>query len=131
MAQGTSGHTKQRRRNGVVVTGQVAVAAAVIAGLVLGSIPVEAPWAHDLEGHAGADQVSVAPLHCPDATPDGPPCPDGCTCLCCPGHTRLLLGHHLTSLHSPLLAGQDTPELVDDLFPRDVVRRVFHPPRRG
>lgn len=77
------------------------------------------------------DHVADAATHptpCPDACPDGAPCDEGCECLCCPGHARLLL----PSSEAPLAAIACVGELVAplrEIHPHDVVSRVFRPPR--
>ena len=90
-------------------------------------------------GLATADEVprssvwsQVAPVEgdsCPDAGTDGQPCGPACLCLCCPGHANGLAFF----VPGPSV-GIPTPTLFeieahDDLRPKGVLHRIFHPPR--
>jgi hypothetical protein len=66
---------------------------------------------------------------CPDPANDEDPCGPTCPCTCCPGHltaTAIALVH-------PFIAAQLTDELEAmsqrALYPKEVLDRVFRPPR--
>lgn len=67
--------------------------------------------------------------HCPDPLDSGHPCGPACTCTCCPGHgVGLVFVAEQLSLGVSLI-NVLKPETDDDLYPRDICRRIFHPPR--
>lgn len=66
---------------------------------------------------------------CPDPGTNGQPCGPACLCFCCPGHANGL------AVFTPRPAVGIPPssefelEAHDDLRPKGVLRRIFHPPR--
>jgi hypothetical protein len=84
---------------------------------------------------AHQDQVQRQLSHadgspCPDSEQSGHPCGEACACICCPGHAVSPVFFDPRSVElgpSP----SDALELpfIDDLHPKDVRTRVFHPPR--
>ncbi|OGQ92783.1 MAG: hypothetical protein A2284_11380 [Deltaproteobacteria bacterium RIFOXYA12_FULL_61_11] len=81
---------------------------------------------------ASAHQVSHSESSgssCPHPDDHGKPCGPACPCACCWGHgTTAVFGSVRPSLQPP-------PSFVlyaswpDDLHPKDVLSRIFHPPR--
>ena len=66
---------------------------------------------------------------CPDPGPDGQPCGPTCLCLCCPGHAYgLAVFASRPSVGIPP-SSEFELEAHDDLRPKGVLRRIFHPPR--
>ena len=66
---------------------------------------------------------------CPDPGTDGQPCGPGCPCFCCPGHANgLAVFPPRPSVGIPP-SGEFELEAHDDLRPKGVLRRIFHPPR--
>jgi hypothetical protein len=68
---------------------------------------------------------------CPDSDHGGP-CSPVCPCTCCPGHamaaTSLGIGPSaILTPSEPLDEVELSP--ADELHPRDLVARIFHPPR--
>lgn len=82
--------------------------------------------AHDDHHHANDAAAHAAP--CPDESPEGDPCDQGCDCLCCPGHARLLPTTTRTELSADSSV-QHLSTLGPDLYPFELVSRVFRPPR--
>jgi hypothetical protein len=78
----------------------------------------------------GGDQMTHSEgSHCPDPWDSGHPCGPACTCSCCPGHGFALafVGQQLSLGISLINELSVQPE--DDLHPKDVHTRVYHPPR--
>lgn len=79
--------------------------------------------------HASARNGPAEADSCPDPGADGQPCGPACLCLCCPGHANGL------AVFTPRPAVGIPPssefelEAHDDLRPKGVLRRIFHPPR--
>lgn len=66
---------------------------------------------------------------CPDPGTDGQPCGPTCLCLCCPGHANgLAVFAPRPSVGIPP-SSEFELEAHDDLRPKGVLRRIFHPPR--
>lgn len=66
---------------------------------------------------------------CPDPETDGQPCGPDCLCLCCPGHASgLAVFASCPSVPCPP-SSEFELEAHDDLRPKGVLRRIFHPPR--
>jgi hypothetical protein len=66
---------------------------------------------------------------CPDPDSNGQPCGPECPCACCPGHSSavaFLSGW--PSLGAPS-SHENRASSPDDLHPKDVRVRIFHPPR--
>ena len=86
----------------------------------------------DEVSHANAWNDETAPSaadSCPDPGTDGQPCGPGCPCFCCPGHANGLAVVSLrTSVGNPP-SSEFELETHDDLRPKGVLRRIFHPPR--
>ena len=80
------------------------------------------------EDHRHADDAATHSAPCPDETPEGDPCSEGCDCLCCPGHARMLPVATLTDLSADSSV-QKLSSPGPDLYPFEVVSRVFRPPR--
>jgi hypothetical protein len=80
--------------------------------------------------HATSDnQADHSGSPCSDPDAGGEPCGPACPCACCPGHRTppaLAVGD---AVSGALIAGQFEAGLPDTLHPKDVFRRVFHPPR--
>jgi hypothetical protein len=76
---------------------------------------------------ATVNQAKTSP--CPDPEEDGHPCGPACTCSCCPGHAPIMLFALLQS--SPRIPPSNKLRLHprDDLHPKDILHRIFHPPR--
>lgn len=79
-----------------------------------------------------SDRNQAAPVEadsCPDPGPDGQPCGPTCLCLCCPGHANGLASFvPAPSVGIPAPAEFEI-EAHDDLRPKGVLHRIFHPPR--
>ena len=82
--------------------------------------------------HSSARSGPAAPStadSCPDPGTDGQPCGPGCQCFCCPGHANgLAVFPPRTSVEIPP-SSEFELEAHDDLRPKGVLRRIFHPPR--
>ncbi len=95
--------------------------------VVLAMTPWEAIWSRAVDDHE-QHTLSATSAPCPDESPDHEPCPDGCLCLCCPGHTSVLIG----AVEVLLISGGGGEGLADQrglFLPDEVSRRVFRPPR--
>jgi hypothetical protein len=80
------------------------------------------------EDHQHADDVATHSTPCPDETPEGDPCSEGCDCLCCPGHARLLPAATRTDLSAnSTMRSVSAPS--PDLYPFELISRIFRPPR--
>lgn len=82
--------------------------------------------------HSSARSGPSAPStadSCPDPGTDGQPCGPGCPCFCCPGHANgLAVFPPRPSVGIPP-SSEFELEAHDDLRPKGVLRRIFHPPR--
>ena len=83
--------------------------------------------------HAASSGWSDGACHegapCPDPDEGGDPCGPTCPCACCPGHRTapaLAVGG---PAHGSLAARHFEAAPLEALHPKDVLRRVFHPPR--
>lgn len=106
-----------------------AIAGIVVVAFVLSSVPMEylsVRNADTVNQEAGEEHHRGS---CPDETPEGDPCSDGCDCLCCPGHARILLPGGQTASATLLFQSGSLSDPCDDIHPLDVVFRIFHPPR--
>jgi hypothetical protein len=84
-----------------------------------------------LNAFASADQTNTESTSssCPDPGDDGTPCSPACPCACCPGHSvRAAFVSVPPFIQAPLSDELEIP-LPDDLHPKDVRSRIFHPPR--
>jgi hypothetical protein len=86
-----------------------------------------APWKLAAHEHVQTPRDTGGSMPCPDETPEGDPCPEGCSCLCCPGHARVLPGVivALPSFTQPQVV-IGTPH---HLYTFELVYRVYRPPR--
>lgn len=66
---------------------------------------------------------------CPDPDAGGDPCGPACPCACCPGHRTAPALAAGDSVRGAPGAGRFEAGPPDALHPKDVFRRVFHPPR--
>lgn len=83
-----------------------------------------------LRSWASGDQIGhTEGSPCPDPDDKGHPCGPACACTCCPGHaaTTLFVPQHLT--FRPPESEELNLGIYDDLHPKDVHFRIFHPPR--
>ena len=82
--------------------------------------------------HSSVRNGETAPLaadSCPDPGTDGQPCGPTCLCLCCPGHANgLAVVAPRPSVGIPT-SSEFELEAHDELRPKGVLRRIFHPPR--
>jgi len=66
---------------------------------------------------------------CPDPGSDGGPCGPTCPSACCPGHSMIAA---FTAVR-PSIEAPPSDELSalspNDLYPKDILYRIFHPPR--
>ena len=83
-----------------------------------------------LHSSTKADQVgrSESPF-CPDPGNDGGPCAATCPCACCPGHLRVTASATVQPSTNALLPDELDASSPDDLNPKNIVSRIFHPPR--
>ncbi|MEK7705250.1 MAG: hypothetical protein AAB426_09845 [Myxococcota bacterium] len=96
----------------------------VVAGLV------SAAAGEALHALASADRVGRSEgSSCPDPGDDGNPCGPACPCVCCPGH--LTAGVLMSP--RPIVDVPASDDLIipwrDALHSKDVLSRIFHPPR--
>ena len=107
--------------------GRTRRALAPLVQLVVGAGPALAT-ADDVR-HSSARSGPAEADSCPDPGTDGQPCGPGCPCFCCPGHANGLAVFPLrTSVGIPP-SSEFELEAHDDLRPKGVLRRIFHPPR--
>jgi hypothetical protein len=84
-----------------------------------------------LNAFVGADQASSSEStgsSCPDPDEDGTPCGPACPCACCGHSVRAAFVSVPPFIQAPL-SDELALSLPDDLHPKDVRVRVFHPPR--
>ncbi|MCU0662616.1 MAG: hypothetical protein MUC50_09860 [Myxococcota bacterium] len=103
---------------------------AYIAGLALVSLGDKA--------HASAHAVGATHFEgasCPEGSPcpgeghEDHPCGPSCACSCSPGHAPTLASATVRfALWAPQPIEIDLPPPAN-LLPKDIVRRIFHPPR--
>ena len=86
-----------------------------------------APWELAAHEHVQASANAGCSLPCPDETPEGDPCPEGCACLCCPGHARVLPGASVSV--ASFVQPQRFVCAARRLRTFDLVSRVYRPPR--
>ena len=96
----------------------------LIAGMVSATeSATRGAWAHDdAPGHADGSS-------CPDPEDGGHPCGPACACLCCPGHTGTTIVVPRSLALDPPAAAEPSLGVGDELDPKDVCFRIFHPPR--
>ncbi len=75
----------------------------------------------------GGDHAPAA-HSCPDRSASGDPCPEGCPCVCCPGHRYGVFSPSLLVLARVPLARTALRCMVDELTPQDFAPRIFRPP---
>ena len=103
------------------------VAWLTLTGVFLAMTPLHAIWDRVVGEHAH-HTLTAESRPCPDESEDHEPCPDGCLCLCCPGHTSVLLRTMTVSL-APVLGGEGLADSLGEILPDAVSRRIFRPPR--
>lgn len=101
----------------------------VVAAFLFSLVPLEALISSSVGARGEAAVVDAHHGPCPDETPDGAPCPDGCACLCCPGHLRTLPPEGQAVSRAPLHRAGALPGRSDDVHPLDVHFDIFRPPR--
>lgn len=106
---------------------QQRIAWVTLFSVAMAMTPLEAIWARTVDDHE-THILSASSTPCPDESPDHESCPDGCLCLCCPGHTSVLLRSMTVSL-SPLGGGEGLADQYGLILPDEVTRRIFRPPR--
>lgn len=79
--------------------------------------------------HASARSGPAEADSCPDPGTDGQPCGPACLCFCCPGHANGLAVFKPRPTVGIPPSSEFEPEAHDDLRPKGVLRRIFHPPR--
>jgi hypothetical protein len=103
---------------------------ALIALLCFVDGSVSAAVSEFLYASAGAHPMSHSESSsCPDPGDDGNPCGPTCPCACCPGH---LAAATFVSVRPSIQAPPSDEfqlSLLNDLHPKDVIFRIFHPPR--
>ncbi len=106
-----------------------AIAWIAAAAFMLSMVPFESLAPATVGDHDDAVEEAAHHGPCPDETPDGAPCSEGCACLCCPGHARTLLPDGLASIDRPYSGQGGLLNYSDGLNPQDLIFRIFHPPR--
>ena len=66
---------------------------------------------------------------CPDPDDCGHPCGPACACTCCPGHAATAMFAPPFVFVAPPACEELNLGTYDDLHPKDVHFRIFHPPR--
>jgi hypothetical protein len=97
-----------------------------VAGLVSGAA------GEAMHASASADQVSHSESSgssCPDPGDDGKPCGPTCPCACCPGHLTTAAFVSVRPSIQPPPSDELHVSRLDELHPKDVHFRIFHPPR--
>ena len=83
-----------------------------------------------LRESTGVDEVHHAEgSTCPDPDSDEHPCGPSCPCTCCPGHLTAAAITPLQPVIVAPLSDEIEISMRDDLHPKDVLSRIFHPPR--
>lgn len=83
-----------------------------------------------LHSLVSSDQVNCSEgPSCPDPDDDGNPCGPACPCACCPGHSAASVVVSARPSIQAMPSGELQASLADDLHPKDVYYRIFHPPR--
>ena len=81
---------------------------------------------------SNADHVSLGShsdsVPCPDGDEEGP-CDDGCPCVCCPGHAKVMFSSPVVSLESPHLNSIHRFGPPESVHPSGIHHRIFRPPR--
>lgn len=96
-------------------------------GVALAMTPLEAIWSWSMGEH-DHHELTANSAPCPDESPDHQPCSDDCLCLCCPGHSSVLL-RSMTVTLAPLAGCDGLADQPGIALPDEENRRVFRPPR--
>lgn len=106
----------------ILSVGMLAVFSWMIGGPTVAAAMEPAHEVHSASVHHG-DGVP-----CPDGDAEGP-CDDGCLCLCCPGHARVVPSPLIVSLAAPRLSTAHRFDPTDAVHPSGICHRIFRPPR--
>jgi hypothetical protein len=109
---------------------RVLVSWLAITAIALSALPAELIAANSEEpGHHESSESPPEPGTCPGRELCGDPCGNDCLCPCCP---TLIVIHTTDDLPEVVaLDGGSRLSYIEHLNPRDVIDRIFHPPRAG
>jgi hypothetical protein len=95
----------------------------VLLVLSLSLVPLDQPK----DPHSPGEEPETShPGPCPDSTPDGD-CGDDCTCLCCPGHARILA--ETVVVLALFVHELPLTDVKAHLYSFELVSRVDRPPK--